>query len=82
MQFDRAARTLSDSRTMKLEPRFSCGDLVSEKFAIGRKRIGSIVQVYTLGGQFRFVVEWDDGLESVYFDFELDAESPRRNNTR
>jgi hypothetical protein len=63
-------------------PHFIVGDLVSEKAAVGRKRIGSIVQIYSLGGQFRYVVQFDDGSESVYFDFELDEESPHRKNNK
>jgi hypothetical protein len=58
------------------------GDLVSERAAVGRKRMGSIVQIYTLSGQYRYVVEFDDGSESVYFDFELNAESPDIRNGR
>ena len=60
---------------MARKPSLNAGDLVSEKAAIGEKRIGSVVRVYEFSGKVRYVVQFDDGSERVFFDFELDTES-------
>jgi hypothetical protein len=37
-----------------------------------KTRVGTVVEVYTLVGEWRYSVKFDDGTEGVFFDFELE----------
>ena len=59
---------------MAITRRFEVGDLVSEKVPSKTKRVGKILRVYDYNGERRLVVQFEDGSESVFFEFEVITE--------
>jgi hypothetical protein len=55
-----------------MKPRFEVGDEVYEKLPRGVAKAGSILAIYQFSGDYRCVVAFEDGSESVFFDFELE----------
>jgi hypothetical protein len=53
------------------EPLFKNGDSVYERFPMKDQLCGIIVRTYIFDGQYRYVVHFGDGRESVLFEKEL-----------
>jgi len=62
-----------------MRERFKIGDLVMDGSA-DKRRVGIVLDTYDFQGQTRCVVQFEDGHEKVFFDFELvpaaEADSP------
>jgi hypothetical protein len=48
-------------------PRFKLGDRVTD----GSGKMGTITHIYQFEEQYRFVIQRDDGTETITFDYEL-----------
>jgi hypothetical protein len=68
----RAVRSLRPATTGK-GARLKFGDTVREKLALFHpgNETGVVVQTYPFDGEYRCVVKFDSGRESVYFEREL-----------
>lgn len=54
-----------------MQSEFKIGDFVCEKTPGENKGAGTIVSIYDFEGDSRVVVQFEDGSEAVFFDFEL-----------
>ncbi len=50
---------------------FAVGDKVREKVPKEKEKVGTVLSVYELTGEYRYVVEFEDGQETVLFENEL-----------
>ncbi len=55
-----------------MRPRFEVGDRVCEKLPTGMAKMRTIRRIYEFNGEYRYVLEFDDDSESLFFEFELE----------
>jgi hypothetical protein len=54
------------------QQKFKTNDRVSVHLPDGKRRTGTVIEVYALDTKWRYVVKFDsDASEGVFFDFEL-----------